>query len=95
MKGASALEVLYVPIPVIDLYAKAGVARIQSNVTGSAPAFLVCIPEIPCETFPFHAHRTNTSLAAGAGAQFKFGRWAVRGEYERFNAAGETRTCSR
>jgi len=32
--------------------------------------------------------RTNTGFAAGAGAQFKLGSWAVRAEYERFNAAG-------
>ena len=32
--------------------------------------------------------RTNTSPAAGAGVQCKLGAFAVRGEYEGFNAAG-------
>jgi hypothetical protein len=32
--------------------------------------------------------RTNTGFAGGAGAQFKMGSFAVRGEYERFSAAG-------
>jgi hypothetical protein len=31
---------------------------------------------------------TNTSLAAGAGAQLELGAWALRAEYERFNVAG-------
>jgi hypothetical protein len=30
----------------------------------------------------------DTGLEVGAGAQFKFGSLAVRGEYERFSAAG-------
>ena len=36
----------------------------------------------------FRLDRTNTSFAAGAGAQYKLGAFAVRAEYERFNAAG-------
>lgn len=91
MKGASAFGILYLPVRVIEVYAKAGIARIRSNVTGSynpCPLCL-CIPEVPCGALPFQVNRTNTSFAAGAGARFKLGAWAVRGEYERFNAAGE------
>jgi hypothetical protein len=32
--------------------------------------------------------RTNSDLAIGAGAQFAIARFAVRGEYARFTAAG-------
>jgi hypothetical protein len=32
--------------------------------------------------------RTNTSWAGGAGVQYKLRAFGVRGEYERFNAAG-------
>jgi opacity protein-like surface antigen len=31
---------------------------------------------------------TNTGFAAGAGVQYKLRSWAVRAEYERFNADG-------
>jgi hypothetical protein len=30
----------------------------------------------------------GAACAGGGGAQYKFGSWAVRAEYERFNAAG-------
>jgi hypothetical protein len=34
-------------------------------------------------------NRSDTSFAAGVGAQVKFGSLALRAEYERFDAAGE------
>jgi len=34
--------------------------------------------------------RTNVGFAGGAGVQFKMGSLAVRGEYERFNAARQS-----
>jgi OmpA-OmpF porin, OOP family len=93
MKGASAFGILYLPIPVVDVFAKAGVARIQSTASGFAPNGIpdnICAPNVPCSTSPFQQDRTNTTFAAGAGLQFKFDAWAVRAEYERFNFAGET-----
>jgi opacity protein-like surface antigen len=91
MRGVSAFGILYLPIRVIDVFAKAGIARIQSVTSGFAPnPNLVCVPEVPCGTSPFQLDRTNASFTAGAGAQLKFGRLAARAEYERFNAAGET-----
>ena len=93
MKGASAFGILYLPIPVVDVFAKAGVARIQSTVSGVAPNGIpdnICLAGIPCGTSPFQQDRTNTTFAAGAGVQFKIDVWAVRAEYERFNVAGDT-----
>ncbi len=91
MKGESAFGLLYLPVPpIIDVFAKAGVARLQSAASGYAPNLsLVCVAGIPCGTSPFQLDETNTGFAAGAGGQLKFGRWAVRAEYERFNATGE------
>jgi opacity protein-like surface antigen len=90
MRGVSAFGILYLPVPVIEVFAKAGVAHIQSATSGFAPnPNLICIPELPCGTSPFQLDRTNTSFAAGAGAQLKFGPLSARAEYERFNAAGE------
>jgi opacity protein-like surface antigen len=85
MKGAAAFGVFYLPIPIIDVYAKAGLARLESTVTGLTPVQPDCIP---CAPSLFSLSRTNTSFAAGVGAQYRFGALAVRTEYERFNAAG-------
>ena len=92
MKGSAAFGVLYLPVPVIDIYFKAGLARLQTteNVTFRLPApYAACVMEGgPSCQFSKRYDATNTGLAAGAGAQFKFGSLSVRGEYERFSAAG-------
>jgi opacity protein-like surface antigen len=86
-KGADALGVLYLPVSVVDVFVKAGLARLQSTSTSFKSGVGTCTVRIPnCALF--RLDRTNTSFAAGAGAQVKFGPWAVRAEYERFNAAG-------
>ncbi len=86
MKGESAFGVLYLPVPIVDVFLKAGLARIDSTAT----TIIVCPPGQPCSAIasPEPERRTNVGLAGGAGAQFKIGSLAVRGEYERFNAAG-------
>jgi hypothetical protein len=86
MKGAAALGILHLPVPIVDIYAKAGLARLQSTVTATS----VCPPGAYCIAAPTPApvSRANMGFASGAGAQFKFGSCAVRGEYERFSAAG-------
>jgi hypothetical protein len=65
------------------------IARLQSTLGGFyAVGDNICVPGAPCGTARFQLNRTNTSGAGGVGAQYKFGSWAVRAEYERFNAAG-------
>jgi opacity protein-like surface antigen len=86
-KGADAFAVLYLPVPVVDVFVKAGLARLQSTANGVRAGVGACPISFPnCALFRFD--RTDTSFAAGAGTQFKLGAWAVRAEYERFNAAG-------
>jgi opacity protein-like surface antigen len=86
-KGADAFAVLYLPVPVVDVFVKAGLARLQSTANGVRAGVGACTFGNPnCALFRFD--RTNTSFAAGAGAQYKLGAFAVRAEYERFNAAG-------
>ena len=84
LRGAAGFGVLYLPVPIVDVYVKAGVARLESTVNAS-----FCSP-CACNIcrYSFQLNRTNTSGAGGVGAQYKFGSWAVRAEYERFNAAG-------
>lgn len=102
-KGEAAFAVLYLPVPVIDVYLKAGLARITTALSASAagstcppgaecPLDLICIVGGPCGgTFAVNGafETTETTFAAGAGVQWKFGDWAIRGEYERFTALGE------
>ena len=87
MKGGSAFGMLYLPVPIIDVYLKAGIASIHSTVSGSVP--IVCPAPGPCGPGAFQQSQTNTGFAGGAGLQFKFGSWTARAEYERFNAASE------
>jgi opacity protein-like surface antigen len=86
-KGADAFGVLYLPVPVVDIFVKAGLARIQSTAASVRGGVGTCTITVP-DCGLFRLDRTNTSFAGGAGAQFKLGAWAVRAEYERFNAAG-------
>lgn len=93
MRGGALFAMGYLPLPLIEVYGKAGFARIQSHVTGFAsPIGVTCAigscPS-PIGFRYYHIDRTDTGLAAGAGAQVKLGAMGVRAEYERFNAAGE------
>ena len=84
LKGAAAFAVFYLPAPVIDIFAKAGLARLQSTLSGVDGALAPC-----CQPSLFRLDRTDTHFAAGLGAQYKFGTVAIRTEYERFESAGE------
>ena len=91
MKGAAAFGILYLPVPVVDLYLKAGLSRLQTSAyaTEIRPGAALCAINVPdCARSTSHGSATDTHFAAGAGAQFKLGSWAVRAEYERFDAAG-------
>jgi hypothetical protein len=74
-----ALGLLYLPLPVplVDLYGKAGVARLSYHASSSSGC-LAC-------SF-FNADYTRTRFAYGAGTQLKFDKLAVRVEYERIAA---------
>jgi opacity protein-like surface antigen len=79
-KGEAAFALLYLPVPIIDVYVKAGMSRITTDMSatyGSTTGVEV-VSRSP----------TDTAFAYGAGVQWKLGEWAVRGEYERFSAAG-------
>ncbi len=87
LKGTAAFGVLYLPVPVIDLYLKAGVSSLRSQFNGTAFLPGPCPVNMPnCNVV--HQNQTDTGFAAGAGAQLKFGSLAARAEYERFTAAG-------
>jgi opacity protein-like surface antigen len=92
MKGSAAFGILYLPVPVVDIYLKGGLSRIQTsaNVTGIQLGLGACaFGFTDCGHITTHNSATDTHFAAGAGAQFKLGSWALRAEYQRFTAAGE------
>jgi OmpA-OmpF porin, OOP family len=77
-----AVGYLPVPLPWLDLYAKAGAARLSTKTTVDYGCSGVC-PVIPTGS---RIDTDNTKFAWGAGLQAKFGLPGVRFEYERFNA---------
>ncbi len=92
-KGEAAFAVLYLPVPVIDVYVKAGVARLTTDLSASASG-PVCPPGAYCPAIVLPPATgalaaSETAFAAGVGVQWKLGDWAIRGEYERFSALGE------
>ena len=57
LKGTAVFGLLYLPIPVVDIYVKTGAAHLQSIVSGIVPV-----------TGVVRLERTDTGLAAGGGA---------------------------
>jgi opacity protein-like surface antigen len=87
-KGEAVFALLYLPVPVVDLYLKAGMDRITSDLGARfTPQGLCVLTRCTVESLALHA--TTTGLALGAGVQWKFGDWGLRAEYDRFSALGK------
>ena len=88
-KATTAFGILYapIPLPILDVYAKAGVARLQTSVA-AAGAF-GCWPPLQCAAYPATVHRdqTDARYAYGAGIQAKLSAIGIRLEYERISAS--------
>jgi hypothetical protein len=70
-KAIAAYAVGMVPLPWFDLYAKAGAAQIDAELTDAANAVA--------------RDDDTTEFAYGGGAQARFGNFALRAEYEKFD----------
>lgn len=68
-KGLTAFAVGLIPVPYFDLFAKIGVAKIDSKTRGLVTNF----------------DDDTTEFAYGAGAQWRWRNLAVRAEYEKFD----------
>ena len=82
-----AVGYLPLPMPFIDVFAKAGVARLSTNVTDFAQQ--PCVAGGPCPYFIPTDRRQiiDTRFAYGAGVQSKFPFGLIlRGEYERISS---------
>lgn len=86
-KATSLFGLLYwpLPLPIVDVYGKAGLSRLKTDVNAS----WTCVAPVTCVANPtYHQNSTDTRFAYGAGAQAKFLGLAVRAEYERIDAPG-------
>ena len=91
MRAAAAWGVLYLPVPLVDVFLKAGLARVQSTVNGTGLVGPncgagVCTADVAVGLFSLE--RNNTRGAGGIGVQYRVGPLAARAEYERYSAAG-------
>ena len=86
VRGAAAFGMVFLPLPVVDLYAKAGFARLQSTATGVARPLPVdiCFFARDAAGCPFRIDRTDTRVAYGVGVQLALTALVVRAEFERF-----------
>jgi opacity protein-like surface antigen len=87
-RGGGLFLLYYLPIPIVQAYIKGGGSRITTHAD-----FAYCSPAGAGGTSPTcvlpSSNPTNNAFAFGAGVQWTLNdRWAVRGEYERFNAGG-------
>jgi len=80
-----AIGYLPLPIPFLDIYGKAGVARLQQD---STTYYQPCIQTDCIGTAAYRSNDWSTDFAYGVGVQTKWLGLAVRAEYERIDASG-------
>ena len=79
----------YLPLtPLLDVYGKAGIARLRTTAAEVSPS-----PDCPagstsCGPTAFNISDRSTNFAWGLGVQGKIGALAIRAEYERISAGG-------
>lgn len=77
-----AVGYLPIPVPFLDVYGKAGVARLQTNLS-----YTTCAAYTPggncTNPVGYSFEQTNDKFAFGAGVQTKWQDFAFRAEYER------------
>jgi opacity protein-like surface antigen len=92
-KAAALFAVGYLPIPLpyLDLFAKAGAAELRTDIRASGQATCpISLPLPPCFVIfvpPYSNSGSSTRFAFGAGAQVKLVNVALRAEYERISAS--------
>ncbi len=86
-KATELLGVGYLPLglPFLDVFGKAGVARLQVN---SASYYSPCEAPATCAPSNINYNNWSTNFAYGVGVQSRFSNLAVRAEYERISASG-------
>jgi len=82
--AAFAVGHLPLPVPFLDIYGKAGAARLHTNVNGFDSGN--CYSEGACDGAAMSQSRWDTRFAYGAGLQTRFWGLSVRAEYERISS---------
>jgi OmpA-OmpF porin, OOP family len=86
-RAAALFGVGYLPLPVpfFDVFAKAGIARLQTDVTTVVGS---CAPPLTCVSQPvfYRQNQTDNRFAYGVGVQSKAWGFAFRAEYERISS---------
>ncbi|HTV96906.1 MAG TPA: hypothetical protein VME42_12920 [Steroidobacteraceae bacterium] len=79
---------LPLPLPFFDVYGKAGVARLQSDINTYAYPGGYCPPPYSACAAPFsyRLDQTDTKFAWGAGVQARWQDLGFRAEYERIDS---------
>ena len=75
---------LPLPIPFFDIYGKAGVARLQTDVTTFEA--VPCAVNLICPPIAFRQRQTDNKFAYGAGVQSRAWGVSFRAEYERISS---------
>jgi opacity protein-like surface antigen len=79
---------LPLPLPILDVYGKLGVARLQTdNSYYSATAACAVTPGANCAASESRFDQQNNRVAYGVGVQAKYQDFALRGEYERISSS--------
>jgi hypothetical protein len=82
-----AVGYLPLPLPFIDIYGKAGIARLQTDISFQSCPGLATGPSGPtCTPVSYRTDQWNDKVAYGAGLQAKFQDFAFRAEYERISS---------
>jgi opacity protein-like surface antigen len=82
-----AVGYLPIPLPYLDVFAKAGISELKRDIRGTGQ--VTCGFILPCTPGfvpPYSASHSSTHPAYGAGAQLRVASLAVRVEYERISA---------
>lgn len=87
-KAVALLAVGYLPIPLphLDLFAKAGVTELRRDIRGQFTCGFIAPPCLSTVASPSSGNGTTTHPAYGAGAQLRLASLAVSAEYERISA---------
>jgi hypothetical protein len=80
-----AVGYLPLPVPFFDVFGKAGVARLQTDVT-SVIQNCVASPTCPTPSSYYRHEQTDNRFAYGVGLQSKAWGVSFRAEYERINS---------
>jgi opacity protein-like surface antigen len=76
-----------VSLPFVDLYAKAGVGRLQTTTSLLTDDPNLCVTTGICGFHGSHIDRTDARIGGGLGVQLKLSSLGIRAEYVRFSAS--------